>query len=156
MGLDMYLYKTAKVDGVDYEDLYDKAHAYTGGLPSDVPEEFRPYVRKAYPEFLPKYNTVFHEVMYWRKFNALHAHMVDTYQDGVDECQLSKPLTKQDLQDIIDVVKEDKIEPREGFFFGSYTKDEWYKQDCKWTVEEFRKIINNAGDNEVFFYRSSW
>ena len=67
------------------------------------------------------------EVAYWRKFNSLHGWMEDLYRErGGEESFNCVPLklTEADLIRLIADVKADKLEPREGFFFGSKEFDE--------------------------------
>ena len=109
MGLDMYLYKTKKVEGfsaIDYayadmaldykqakakakevgEKFMDTPNAW--GVPesmtlekAEVLESERKTVGKYFEWF-----SIFDEVGYWRKANHIHAWFVDKVQGGEDDC----------------------------------------------------------------------
>jgi hypothetical protein len=58
---------------------------------------------------------------YWRKFGPLHAYIVDTFADGVDECQRID-LEEADLVAIAEAIMFEKLakdEDSTGCFFGS-------------------------------------
>ena len=46
--------------------------------------------------------SIFEEIAYWRKANAVHAWFVNTVQDGVDGCQLSPPILSEHLTELRD------------------------------------------------------
>ena len=58
------------------------------------------------------------ELGYWRKHPNLHGYIVQSFADGVDECQPIE-LTRDDLLTIIAVVKSGSLPHTEGFFFGT-------------------------------------
>lgn len=96
----------------------------------------------------------YHELMYWRKFNALHGWMERLYRKkgGSKEsfnCTTVQ-LTSQDLDDL----ERDKsnLKPVEGFFFGAQEIDEWQLQSVDTFIAKARDAIQN--DNAVFYY--SW
>lgn len=45
------------------------------------------------------------EFAYWRKFNALHAWFVKNCQNGVDQCQPSRRITKDDFQKLLQALE---------------------------------------------------
>jgi hypothetical protein len=58
---------------------------------------------------------------YWRKFGPLHAYIVDTFADGLDECQRID-LGEADLVAIAEAIMFEKLakdEDSTGCFFGS-------------------------------------
>lgn len=112
---------------------------------------------------------------YWRKANAVHAWFVDNCQDGVDECQSSKVEGEQlaHLRSLCadalnayaagDLAKAREImEPRPGFFFGSYDIDDGWAVDMADTLEIVERVIPLAieaartGPPVTFVYHSSW
>ena len=99
----------------------------------------------------------YEEMIYFRKFNALHDYCVKKFQNGVDECQESRPITKEDIKQMIQDLKDDKLTPVNGFFFGPTEKDEWYYQQNNFAISQF-KIIEKLFDfeNFNFIYQSSW
>ena len=103
--------------------------------------------------------------MYWRKANAIHGWFVENCQGGRDECQetyvdRAKLVQLRDLcQSILDnpdSTGDTDLEPRQGFFFGSYEKDEWYYQDLKNTVEGLTKALSLPENEYDFWYQASW
>jgi len=150
MGLDMYLYKR----------LYTKNWDHT-------PEESRIQVTvvkndKVLEDYQnPTY--VITNVAYWRKFNALHGHIVDTYADGEDNYQ-DIYLSYDDLCDILKLLKEvrdtkdfSKLPPTAGFFFGSKDVDEYYWYCVGYTINTLEDIISKEDSEEVdYIYNASW
>ena len=51
--------------------------------------------------------------------------------------------------------RSDVLEPTQGFFFGSYEKDEWYYQDLKNTIEGITRALQ-LPDSFEFYYQASW
>jgi len=104
------------------------------------------------------------EAMYWRKANAIHGWFVNVVQDGEDNCR-EYEVDKEQLQTLRDLCKDilehpdaerdEDLEPTEGFFFGSYNKDEWYYKDLKDTVEGLDKVLA-LPDEYSFTYQASW
>jgi hypothetical protein len=163
MGLDMYLYREQYVSGYTYngQDIsaYNKILEATG-LESC---EDSPHA------------TVSVCVAYWRKANSIHGYFVDNFAGGVDECQRISVSIDQlkELRDkcdsvllapansVEDVVEENGLLPRSGFFFGSYGIDQWYMEDMKNTVKQIDKILSSipADANPwdySFYYQASW
>jgi hypothetical protein len=58
------------------------------------------------------------DVGYWRKHPNLHGYIVETFADGVDECQ-KIVLSKEDMEKIILVIVDKELPVTEGFFFGT-------------------------------------
>ena len=106
------------------------------------------------------------QVGYWRKANAIHRWFVENVQDGEDDCDYHRPVTKEDLQKLLDLcrsVLNDRSEAGEllpverGFFFGSYDYDEWYFSDIAQTAQLCERLISEFDfDNYDLYYRSSW
>ena len=105
---------------------------------------------------------------YWRKHANLHGYIVDTFADGIDECQRI-PLDEDDLKQIIEALEHDDIydEPVTGFFFGrSYfpgEKDEYgsYEEQKIRDIDVFTKALhwirNNPSDEmRSVYYQASW
>ena len=57
------------------------------------------------------------ELGYWRKHPNLHGFIVQTFADGLDECQ-DIPLTADAIRQIIAAVKAKSLPSTSGFFFG--------------------------------------
>lgn len=103
------------------------------------------------------------EVAYWRKANAIHAWFVDNFQDGVDKCQSSKPISKEAIAGLVAKCErilagergEELLPSRSGFFFGSTEYDEDYEYDLKETVAQLVPLLADATIDH-FVYQSSW
>jgi hypothetical protein len=94
---------------------------------------------------------------YWRKHPDLHGYIVNTYADGVDECQEIE-LSANDLEDIACAIELDKLPHTEGFFFGT---SEWHKDDKEKNADIFRKAsrwLKSAEDGwtSTVIYQASW
>lgn len=94
MGLDMYLNKKHYVQNWSFQ----------------TPEEqFEVVVKKGGKPYekinTARVNYVEEQVMYWRKFNALHAWFVKNVQGGVDECQTSY-VSSVHLEELLETLKK--------------------------------------------------
>lgn len=104
------------------------------------------------------------ELMYWRKFNALHNWFVQNVQGGVDDCEMYQ-FNKEHIIKLVDCLKEtletknsDKFQPVGGFFFGSTEVDEYYWEEVKRTLNKFEDLLQYFdwdGEWELC-YQSSW
>ena len=104
------------------------------------------------------------DAMYWRKANAIHGWFVNVVQDGEDNCreyevdrnqlEALRDLCK-DILEHPDAERDTDLEPTQGFFFGSYEKDEWYYEDLRHTVEGLDRVLA-LPDEYSFSYQSSW
>lgn len=159
MGLDMYLercdrkvwgYKNLDVDEVKSEnpDLYN---------------ELKPYIVQRGKHF--HWQSLFEEVGYWRKANAIHRWFVENIQDGVDDCGKYE-VEKEKLEELLAYCKEvledhskaEELLPTQcGFFFGSTEYDEWYFEDVKDTIKILEKVLEETDfDRQMITYQSSW
>lgn len=106
-----------------------------------------------------------YKVGYWRKFNALHAYIVDRFADGEDNCQTIY-LQATDLEEILDICKQiqadhskapELLPTRDGFFFGTTDYGEWYFWQIDKTVELLTKLlVPEITDIYDFEYDASW
>lgn len=182
MGLDMCLIKCPKcgedkiqqdaivgfVDWLKHKVKNDYKFGYTdwyGYKISSLPDI------KSLIKILEKYpfSSFGEEVAYWRKANAVHKWFVDNVQDGIDDCQRHRPVTKDDLlklKELCDEVLKDhslaeKLLPIfPGFFFGSLDYDEdGYFAKIEYTAEICKKLADDDGfdfENYVLYYESDW
>jgi hypothetical protein len=104
------------------------------------------------------------DAMYWRKANAIHGWFVNVVQYGEDDCKEYEVDRKQletlrdlckDILEHPDAERDEDLEPTQGFFFGSYEKNEWYYEDLKNTVEGLDKVLA-LPDEYSFHYQASW
>jgi len=59
---------------------------------------------------------------YWRKHPDLHGFIINSFADGNDQCQRIE-LDADDLRKIVAAVKERRLPPTSGFFFGESQND---------------------------------
>ena len=178
MGLDMYLYKTKRVEGLtskDYREIsscvYEKEDELRAGAKL---QDLLPEIKGAeiIQEAIAERGTHIHwlsileEIGYWRKANAIHGWFVQNCQGGIDECQLSDEVTEEKIEEllklcneVLDGTKNPKrlLPTQSGFFFGSTNYDEWYLDDIRNTIEILSEVLENTDfETEIIFYNSSW
>jgi len=97
------------------------------------------------------------QISYWRKFNALHGWMEDLYRQkrGLRH-DFNCTTVRLDLSDL-DRLEMDtgnnKLVPRNGFFFGS---QEIYPEDLE-SVADFVKVARQSiAEGKAVFYDSWW
>lgn len=133
MGLDMYLYRTGRIPGWSeqqyntvshyvHQALNETSHQLVaaGGQAMIVDPQtldleaatglvganaLRPSIHDCGEPDTFTWYSIFEQIAYWRKANAVHAWLVNTVQDGVDECQLSHPVTREQLVELRDRAK---------------------------------------------------
>lgn len=52
------------------------------------------------------YYQIAEPVGYWRKANQIHNWFVENIQDGIDDCQYHRKITKEDLEELLDTCKK--------------------------------------------------
>lgn len=158
MGLDMYLFRTKKtnhsVKELNALDRYDLS-------PDDEDvKEFLPLYESKYED--GRYS-IFKEVSYWRKFNALHSWFVTNVQIGIDDCGAYE-VTKGHIEDLINTLQDcftqqdaSDFMPCSGFFFGNTLVDEYYWEQVENTLGKMNRLIEDFDwEKERLFYMSSW
>jgi len=153
MGLDMYLYKKHYVKNWDWMADHEK-HTISIKKGKKKLDHIKP----------DRVCSVVEEVMYWRKFNALHKWFVDNIQEGVDDCKESF-VDESDLKMLLETltyVLENKdtaetiLPTAQGFFFGSDDIDEYYWEEVKSTIIQLKDLLEEDNKGTSFYYRSSW
>lgn len=153
MGLDMYLYKKHYVKNWDWMADHEK-HTISLKKGKKKLDHIKPN----------RVCSVVEEVMYWRKFNALHKWFVDNVQEGVDDCKESF-VDESDLKMLLETltyVLENKdsaetiLPTAQGFFFGSDDIDEYYWEEVKSTIIQLKDLLEEDNKGASFYYRSSW
>lgn len=109
--------------------------------------------------------TTDYDIGYFRKFNALHAFIVDHFAGGKDECQDIR-LTKSDVSVLKEACRQVLAEPesaaelmptRRGCFFGSLEYDDWYFDNMEEAERLFGMILENVDfDKYDIIYIASW
>lgn len=104
MGLDMYLERIHRnADGYRNVNLDDF------DVNSKLYKTLAPYFHQRGSEFY-SWTSLFEEVGYWRKANAIHKWFVENVQNGEDDCGQYE-VSKEQLEELLDVCKEvlDKV-----------------------------------------------
>lgn len=121
MGLDMYLQRTPKIENCTLQDIeavegyFCWKNAKTRGekctfkewcgisykdLNKKAIKQLEPYFIKRYQvwdkEHKYGFNSIFEDIGYWRKANAIHAWFVKNVQNNIDNCQ-SHEVSKEQL-----------------------------------------------------------
>lgn len=152
MGLDMYLDKVKRINGLtlkqilvtaEYVDYLDneKAHDYTfkewcGGDMDYVVKNSVDQVRELMhyqknpawafgDNYTSEYKHINDNIAYWRKANAIHQWFVDNVQDGNDDCKPYE-VTKEDLETLLETAKKVKkgVTLTDGTVINGYSMDE--------------------------------
>lgn len=144
MGLDMYL-SGDKYYVPDYKTLQDE---YEAGKERPSPSEART-LGKPVDADGEHMSSTRHDLGYWRKFSPLHKYIVDTFADGVDECQ-KIDLTEDDLETIAQALTDATLPSNDdcgGFFFGDGEMWDEMKAEAARHAEKIRaaaKWINSS------------
>ena len=104
MGLDMFLWRMKKQKGKTFNEVLELKRKFDNE--EITKEQLRPYIFHTKLENINyEYDSLFKEVYYWRKANAIHQWFVDNIQNGNDDCEDYR-VTQKDLQILIDTLKE--------------------------------------------------
>ena len=159
MGLDMYLSAKRFV----WRNLNDD-----GAISNIIAEHYPELSSLSNGDKLDNLGSVSYIIVraaYWRKANAIHGWFVQNIQDGSDDCG-HYPVYRESLKELRDLCAEvlenkdgevasENLPPAKGFFFGSYSIDEYYWEDLKNTVSMIDKCLA-LPDQWDFEYHSSW
>lgn len=184
MGLDMYLSKksyvkqwehnkpedqfevSVKKGGVTYPNIQSKRISYV--------EEELMYWRKAnqiHGWFVSNTNEIVEDVRYTLDTDNLK-ELLETCKQVMDVLNTSKKKTTQvvggwkngeEYMEDVEVYDDEATEkvqqllpPVQGFFFGSYEIDEWYKQNIEDTIKFLEEELPNCSEYDEFEYYASW
>lgn len=182
MGLDMYLSKKTYVKQWSHNKPEEQFEVSVkrGGEPfekieptrvSYVTEELM-YWRKAnqiHGWFVHNTQEVVEEVKYYVTKEDLD-NLLDVCKQVLDVMAKSKMKTVQvrsgwsggeetysdvETYDCEDEIRE-LLPPTEGFFYGSYEIDEWYKNNIEETVEFLERELPKCDEYDEFEYYASW
>ena len=98
MGLDMYLEKIHR-DVVGYMDVDIEELDKT----SELYKKLRPYIKEQGETY--KWISLFEEVGYWRKANAIHNWFVNNIQNGKDDCGRYE-VSKEKLESLLKICEK--------------------------------------------------
>lgn len=98
------------------------------------------------------------ELMYFRKFNALHGFMEELYREkgGTEEDFNCIPLelNDTDLKELQIMLKHNLLKPKTGFFFGAQEVSEYHKEDLRFALEKIKSLKESGADFKVVY--DSW
>lgn len=160
MGLDMYLYARQYVSRKDWDNKVGEYEYATNPAFQAIVDalDMNDLVDSEWSGM-----NVQVPVGYWRKANAIHGWIVENCADGVDECQ-DIYISREKAEELVALCKMtldvpsmagSVLPPKQGFFFGSYDIDEYYKWDLEHTIEVFEKVLK-SDKVESIIYRASW
>ena len=154
MGLDMYLKKGIKIpkknkenEFIDFDELKKINDLIANDENEDITEIYKDYVFDC-GDYL-HWKSLFQEVIYWRKANAIHQWFVDNIQDGSDDMEYYE-VSKEQIEELRDVCAEvmSVIELEDGKVSCGYSFKQ--NEDGEWERVDFwedGKIVKNP--NEV-------
>ena len=126
------------------------------------------------------------EIGYWRKFNALHAYILELTNSPDDTNCEPVDLSKSDVETILDTLNQvrsilekgvkleeddgdwylfdedtsdaaaELLPPRSGFFFGSTRIDSYYYYDVCDAISIFENALKLINENEEIYYDGWW
>lgn len=133
MGLDMYLDKVKRVNGLKLENILETANyiEYLGRPRKYIKDSFKRWcngnvdlvVKSAIDEIKtnleydttaawakdmknkPDYKSINKNIAYWRKANAIHNWFVENIQGGNDDCRCYE-IDKEDLENLLSIVNK--------------------------------------------------
>ena len=178
MGLDMYFYLKEKNRVEGWTQGSDDEYRAFGrwneevGVPDETnyPEDIKNLAEYIYnanfkSSYISDDGMRQYQIGYFRKFNALHAYIVNNLADGRDECQ-EIYITKDNLSALLgklytvsenNELAESELPTASGFFFGSTEYDEWYFSDVKDALEMCELFLTNIDfDKYDLVYHASW
>ena len=165
MGLDMYLHAKKYVEKVNWQALHNNDE-----LSIDSSEVVNPLWKElvSIAQMLDVATDIYGAEVsvtcaYWRKSNQIHKWFVDNVQGGEDDCG-DYYVSHEKLRELRETCRQalfakdpSLLQPRAGFFFGSYDIDEWYWQDIKNTIQKLDRLFNLPDfDKLSFSSTSSW
>lgn len=175
MGLDMYLTRSKRVEGLSTKDYsqIDESIPFPpeegvdlGKLNPEIPQASElneSVIKMGTTSFI--WYSILERVGYWRKANHIHQWFVEQCQGGVDKCQLTE-ITKQRLETLLSACRlvldnheqASALLPTQcGFFFGSTDYDEYYFNDIRETVKIIEEVLETTDfSTQIIFYQSSW
>jgi hypothetical protein len=92
------------------------------------------------------------EVGYWRKHPNLHGFIVNTFADGMDECQ-EIVLNLEAVDTILNAIIKDDLPTTTGFFFGTSHPED--KQPSINIFLEAKRLLKIDASKELI-YQASW
>lgn len=173
MGLDMFIYRIKKFENCTLEDVF----AVDSWLDLQKYKEEHPgykctmkdwcgYAKPAKKVIDFYKDDLYDDVCYWRKANAIHRWFVKNVQNGEDDCRISRPLTREDLIELLDLCvqilrnpdkAEELLPTQAGFFFGDTEYNERYMDSLCYTIQKIGYILETTDfETQALYYNASW
>ncbi|BCX48579.1 phosphoglycerate kinase [Haloferula helveola] len=94
---------------------------------------------------------------YWRKHPDLHGFIVETFADGIDECQRIE-LSAPGILKVIEAIRQERLPKTDGFFFGESTNDQEQRDEAIGTFQKAAEWLQNPepGKWKSVVYQASW
>ena len=143
--------KTERISYVTEELMYwrkaNQIHGWFVNNATELEQEVRYYVSKENLEELLL--TCKNVLTILENSNKIIKQIVGGWKDGEEY--------KVDVEtyDCVDEIN-DLLPPTQGFFYGSDTIDEWYKQDVENTIKFLEEELPNTFEDDEFEYYASW
>lgn len=180
MGLDIYFYKHRNTNAQTERALKEFYEQFNEQMPASkvrelaeelgvrdrVSVEEHEYTMNGKPTtYTTAYRTDTEEVGYMRK----HNHLLPYFNYG-DNCS-NQPVSRSAIEAFIDDATEvlshwgeegfenvanDLIPHEEGFFFGGYDYDDWYRQDLEEDIRIFKDILAETDWNTDEIVMHCW
>ena len=154
MGLDMFLWRMKKQKGKTFDEVMEiKRKMDNEHLTEREKIELRPYIFHTKLENINyEYDSLFKEVYYWRKFNAVHQWFVENVQDFVDDCENYR-VTQKDLQLLIETLKDVYISLQDKEMTTKKVQDNSIEYETKiFKDEDLEKAKELLPTQEGFFF----
>ena len=154
MGLDMFLWRMKKQKGKTFDEVMEiKRKMDNEHLTKKEEIELRPYMLHTKLENINyEYDSLFKEIYYWRKFNAVHQWFVENVQDFVDDCENYR-VTQKDLQLLIEILKDVYISLQDKEMITKKVQDGSIEYDLKvFKDEDLEKAKELLPTQEGFFF----
>jgi hypothetical protein len=185
MGLDMYLEKAKRVDGItvkklveinNYFDYINRGHKYEDVKMSEwcgfeISDETVPFVKQYEDEYITRYaswdeekacgyKAIIDNVGYWRKANQIHNWFVKNVQKGVDDCGTYYVSTEK-LQKLVETCKEvlDNHELAEELLptcSGFFFGDTKYDEYYFADLQDTINMLSDIDEECEYIYHASW
>lgn len=195
MGLDMYLLRATRIPGFTLDDYLAAEQSLADRSPDMFrdpalchgdPEvaAFASLVLQAvmddtgHTTYTPAYApaparanalthlTLFEEVAYWRKANAIHQWFVEHVHDGEDDGYWFAEVPEAACRTLLDTVQTVLAHPKcapaflptqSGFFFGPTKYDAWYRKDLAYTRDQLTAVLASTDfTRQLLIYHPSW
>ncbi len=163
----MYLFAAPKIEGLELKEIcWSNANLTTlKKEKSELYFKIKDYV-KHFEEFEFKWESLFTEVIYWRKANHIHHWFVQNVQGGIDDnlalTEVKKVQIVELYQHCHSILKDKSkainlLPTMYGPFFGSLEYDSIYFDETERTLNTLKEVLEDPFfENNYLLYQSSW